>query len=189
MSEIIKFPKVPFAQITESGATKSVKYRLRASQLGRIADLQTDESKMLQLVELALGWIRLAENEETLADVLTSPVVLIVEDDRLQRMESAQSLMDAGFEILEADNADHAIIMLESHPGISAVLTDVRMPGSMDGFKLAAAIRDRWPPIKVIAISGVLEADAVDMPEGGLFLPKSTGSEEIAMTLRELMSA
>ena len=61
---------------------------------------------------------------------------------------------DAGFVALEADNADEAVAILEARSDIALLLTDINMPGSMDGLKLAHAVRNRWPPIKIIVVSG-----------------------------------
>lgn len=60
------------------------------------------------------------------------------------------------------------------------------MPGDMDGLKLAAAIRDRWPPIKIVATSGLINIRADDLPDGGRFLPKPYSPAQIVGTLREL---
>ena len=79
-------------------------------------------------------------------DQKMKPVVLIVEDEALIRMGAAQMVEDAGFEVLEASNADEAITMLETRSEIRAVFTDINMSGSIDGLKLAHAIRRRWPP-------------------------------------------
>lgn len=190
MSEIIKFPRnaLPPAKAPPAKASESLRYRLRASQLGRIADAQTDEARMLSLVQQALSWIQLAENEEFLAQA-ARPVVLVVEDDWVQRMNVVETITLAGFEVLEADNADDAIAVLETRSEITVVLTDIRMPGSMDGLRLAEAIKLRWPSIRVVATSGVLKAHEVEMPEGSLFLPKPYGAEQIVDTLRQLTGA
>ena len=82
------------------------------------------------------------------------PVVLIVEDEFLLRMEAAEMVKAAGFEAVEAANADQAIEILEARRDITVVFTDIQMPGSMDGLKLARAVRGRWPPIKIVATSG-----------------------------------
>jgi CheY-like chemotaxis protein len=95
----------------------------------------------------------------------------------------------AGFDIVEAANADEAMKILEVRLDITVVFTDIQMPGSMDGLKLAAAIRGRWPPIKIVATSGIVDVRKVDLPEGGRFLPKPYSSAEIVGTLRELTSA
>ncbi len=79
---------------------------------------------------------------------------------------------DAGFEVIEAASADEAIRILESRSDIRVVFTDVHMPGTMDGLKLAQAVRNRWPPIKIIVTSGRDLATEHDLPEGGRFLAK-----------------
>jgi CheY-like chemotaxis protein len=117
------------------------------------------------------------------------PVVLIVEDDFLLRMDAADMIKAAGFEVIEAGNADQAIEVLEARPDITVVFTDIQMPGSMDGLKLAQAVRGRWPPIKIIATSGRLHVDEVDLPEGGRFLPKPYSHAQVTRVLRELTTA
>jgi CheY-like chemotaxis protein len=116
------------------------------------------------------------------------PVVLIVEDEFLLRMDAVDMIAAAGFEVVEAANADQAIDILESRRDITVVFTDVQMPGSMDGLKLARAVRGRWPPIKIVATSGHLHVRETDLPEGGRFLPKPYRPVQIVGTLRELIS-
>src|SRR3954465_1037114 len=100
------------------------------------------------------------------------PVVLIVEDELLLRIDAAEMIKAAGFEVLEAGNADEAIEILEARRDITVVFTDIQMPGSMDGLKLARAVRGRWPPIKIVATSGHVRISEADLPEGGRFLTK-----------------
>jgi len=114
------------------------------------------------------------------------PIVLIVEDDFLIRMNAAEMIAQAGFDVVEAANADEAIVILEGRLDITVVFTDIQMPGSMDGLKLPAAIRGRWPPIKIVATSGLVNVGQDDLPEGGRFLPKPYSPEQIVRTLREL---
>ena len=76
--------------------------------------------------------------------------------------------------------------MLEARSDITVVFTDIQMPGSMDGLKLAQAVRGRWPPIKIIATSGRLHVDETDLPEGGRFLPKPYSPPQVTGVLREL---
>jgi CheY-like chemotaxis protein len=117
------------------------------------------------------------------------PVVLVVEDDFLIRIGAVEMIEAAGFDVVEAANGDEAIEILEVRLDITVVFTDIQMPGTMDGLKLAAAIRGRWPPIKIVATSGVVDVRGVDLPEGGRFLPKPYSSAEIVGTLRELTGA
>jgi CheY-like chemotaxis protein len=117
------------------------------------------------------------------------PVVLIVEDEFLQRMNAAEMIGDAGFNVVEAGNADEAIAILEGRPDIRVVFTDIQMPGSMDGLKLAQFVRGRWPPIKIVATSGFVNVGKGDLPEGSRFLPKPYRPEQIVAALRELTAA
>ena len=114
------------------------------------------------------------------------PVVLIVEDEFLLRMNAAEMIGDAGFEVVEAANADEAIAILEARPDIHVVFTDIQMPGSMNGLKLARFVRARWPPIKIVATSGFVSVGKDDLPEGSHFLAKPYHPAQIVATLREL---
>jgi two-component system, response regulator PdtaR len=115
-----------------------------------------------------------------------SPVILIVEDELLIRMDSAEAIENAGFEVIQAGNADDAIAILEARTEIHVVFTDIQMPGSMDGLKLARFVRDRWPPIKIVATSGLVRVEDDDLPAGSVFLPKPYRGAEVVATLKEL---
>ena len=114
------------------------------------------------------------------------PVVLIVEDELLLRMNAVDMVGAAGFEVVAAANADEAIEILETRRDVTVVFTDIQMPGSMDGLKLARAVRGRWPPIKIVATSGHAGVRETDLPEGGRFVPKPYDSTQVAGVLREL---
>jgi CheY-like chemotaxis protein len=116
-------------------------------------------------------------------------VILIVEDDALIRTDAAEMIAGGDFDVIEAANADEAIRILESRFDIAVVFTDIQMPGSMDGLKLAAAVRDRWPPIKIIATSGHVTIGRDDLPDGGRFLSKPYSPDQILKTLHELTVA
>jgi CheY-like chemotaxis protein len=117
------------------------------------------------------------------------PVVLVVEDEFLIRMAAVDMVRAAGFDVAEAENADEAILILECRLDITVVFTDIQMPGSMDGLKLAAAIRGRWPPIKIVATSGRPGISRDDLPSGSRFLRKPYNASQIVGTLRELTDA
>ncbi|WP_041798378.1 response regulator [Rhodopseudomonas palustris] len=116
----------------------------------------------------------------------TKLVVLVVEDEALLRMNAIDMIEDAGFEVLEASNADDAIAILEGRDDIRVVFTDIQMPGSMDGLKLARAVRGRWPPIKIIATSGRVNVSSTDLPDGGRFLAKPYTSRDVTNLLTEI---
>jgi two-component system, response regulator PdtaR len=115
------------------------------------------------------------------------PVVLIVEDEFLVRMDTRAALETAGFDVIEAGDADEAIAILSARNDIRLIFTDVHMPGSMDGLKLAHFVRNRWPPVKVVATSGHARITDSDLPEGVRFVPKPYSAAEITATLRELI--
>jgi CheY-like chemotaxis protein len=114
------------------------------------------------------------------------PVVLVVEDEFLIRMHAAEMIEEAGFEVVEASNADEAVAILEARLDIAVVFTDIQMPGSTDGLKLARAVRSRWPPIHIVATSGFVDVRTTDLPDGGRFLPKPYSPAQIIGALREL---
>lgn len=113
-------------------------------------------------------------------------VVLVVEDDLFIRLAAAAMVADAGFDVVEAGNADEAIAILEMRSDIHVVFTDIQMPGTMDGLKLARFVRTRWPPIHIIATSGMVQVGEMDLPIGGRFFGKPYSSDQITNALREL---
>jgi CheY-like chemotaxis protein len=113
------------------------------------------------------------------------PAVLIVEDEPLVRLGAAKFIADEGFEVIEAANADEAIRILEARKDVRIVFTDIHMPGSMDGLKLARAVRNRWPPIKIIVTSGRDPVTEQDLPEGSRFFAKPYDPIQITNLLHE----
>jgi CheY-like chemotaxis protein len=89
-------------------------------------------------------------------------IVLVVEDEPLMRMHAVSFVLDAGFDTVEASNADDAIAILEGRKDIRIVFTDINMPGSMA--RLAHAIRRRWPPIELILTSGDFQVAEDELP-------------------------
>jgi CheY-like chemotaxis protein len=113
-------------------------------------------------------------------------VVLIVEDDPLLRMLVAELVEEAGFVVIEAGNAEEAITLLESRPDIALLFTDIDMPGGMNGLKLAHAVRDRWPSIKILVVSGHVRLRPSELPSDCRFLAKPYRSETVVEQLRAL---
>jgi len=113
--------------------------------------------------------------------------VLVVEDEHLIRMDIVAALEDEGFEVFEAANAAEAIDVIIGNPRIHALFTDIDMPGSMDGLLLAAFVRDRWPPIKIIVTSGHRALEGGRLPVEGAFFPKPYRAEAVIASIRELV--
>jgi two-component system, response regulator PdtaR len=115
------------------------------------------------------------------------PHVLVVEDEALLLFTIADELRDAGFTVYEASNADEAIQQLETRKRIDIMFTDIDMPGSMDGLRLSAAVRDRWPPVKIIVTSGKRNPGPEALPEGGVFMPKPYVPERLTATINDML--
>jgi DNA-binding NtrC family response regulator len=99
-------------------------------------------------------------------------------------MYAVAFLEDAGFEAVASSSADAAILILETRLDIRIVFTDIDMPGSMNGIKLAAAIRKRWPPIELIITSGKPGPRAEDLPCRGFFFSKPYRANDIVEAMR-----
>lgn len=119
----------------------------------------------------------------------SNTIVLVVEDEAIIRMNIVQAAIDAGYDVLEASNADDALEVLENRDDIRAVFTDVNMPGSMNGLRLACFIRGRWPPIQLIVTSGRDVSHHPDFPLGGHFIPKPYENGSVTGMLRQILTA
>jgi two-component system, response regulator PdtaR len=113
--------------------------------------------------------------------------VLVVEDEALLRLVTAEYLRGEGLEVFEAANADDAIVLLEARPSINVLFTDIDMPGSMDGLKLSATVRDRWPPIRIVVTSGQNHFADRDLIIAEVFCAKPYLHSELMPTFRRLI--
>ncbi len=98
--------------------------------------------------------------------------VLAVEDDPMLLADMVDLIEDLGFTAYEARGADAALRLMEAHADIRVLFTDVEMPGSMDGLKLAHAVRDRWPPVTIIVASARHGLRQSDLPVRGTLFAK-----------------
>lgn len=114
-------------------------------------------------------------------------IVLVVEDKILLRMQAVDMVEDAGYASVEAVDADEAFAILESRSDIALLFTDIEMPGSMDGLRLAHTVYKRWPPIKIILVSGQLRPLTSDIPLESRFFGKPLVSSEMVTEMQSLM--
>ena len=112
--------------------------------------------------------------------------ILVVEDDPLLLLEAIDMFEDEGFTVYSARNAETAIRHLERHDDIRILFTNIDMPGSMDGLKLAQAVRDRWPPIRIMVTSGLKGAGKADVPRNGLFFAKPYHSADVVRAVERV---
>jgi two-component sensor histidine kinase/ActR/RegA family two-component response regulator len=115
--------------------------------------------------------------------------VLVVEDEMVLRMRAVDIVEDAGFIAVEAINADEAISILESRSDISLLFSDIQMPGTMDGLKLAQAVHSRWPSIKIILVSGQVKPTDDDKPADSRFFGKPIDVQQMIAQLQEMVGA
>ncbi len=98
--------------------------------------------------------------------------VLVVEDDPIIRLSAVEMIRQLGFEAQHAGTAAQALLMLEKQSDIDVVFTDVAMPGSLDGLRLAHLIETRWPEISLVVTSGQRLVGEQDVPKSGTFIAK-----------------
>ena len=115
------------------------------------------------------------------------PTILIVEDQAIVRLELVERFEVLGLIALAAKDADEAIVTLDASSDIELLLTDIKMPGSMDGIRLAHHVRDRWPPVKIIVLSGRLNTELGELPRGSIFLSKPYDPEGLEQAIRFML--
>ncbi|HVX73358.1 MAG: response regulator [Devosia sp.] len=115
--------------------------------------------------------------------------VLIVEDEPLIRLGLATAVEEAGYDVVEAANASEALRRLEADQDIRLLLTDVDMPGGMDGIALAHYVRDRWPPVRLIVISGKVGVKPGQLPSGARFVSKPYQEPALLSIMQTLLAA
>ncbi len=114
-----------------------------------------------------------------------SPPVLVVEDDQLILLNSRLVLESAGYHVIAAQDAGEALVALDGHPEIAALLTDITMPGPIDGLTLARRVHDQRPALPVFVISGSTGVRDDALPPSARFL----GKPYTAAQLLALLSA
>jgi len=113
--------------------------------------------------------------------------VLVVEDEMVLRMRAVDIVEDAGFTAVQAVNADEALSILESRSDIALLFCDIQLPGSMDGLKLAHAVHDRWPLIKIILVSGQVKLSDKERPADSRFFGKPLEVKQMIAELQEMV--
>ena len=113
--------------------------------------------------------------------------VLVVEDEPIVLMDAVQALEDAGFEVVDAYDGEHALIKLDERPDIAALFTDVNMPGRFDGVALARMVHERRPDMVLVVTSAATRLTNGDIPDDGRFVPKPYDGRHVAGLIRDLL--
>ena len=116
------------------------------------------------------------------------PMILVVEDLDHLRLEVVDLFQDAGFDTMEAENADVALEMMKVRTrDVSVLFTDVQMPGELDGVDLAREFDRRWPDVLLMVTSGEVALSDGDLPQGGHFILKPYRAAAAILQVRQLI--
>ena len=110
--------------------------------------------------------------------------VLVVEDEELVRINNCDLLEKAGLQVYEASNADEAMALLEAHPEVRVLVTDVKMPGWMSGIDLARQAAKKWPDICIMVTSAYYTSDDAELPENMTLFPKPFSPEALVKEVK-----
>jgi len=114
--------------------------------------------------------------------------IMIVEDEPMIRHMGAEILADAGYDVIEAEDAGDALSVLEQRRDVKLLFTDVRMPGAMDGLELAERVHDRWPKIRLLVTSGHTRLSNAEVPDAGEFMPKPYNWRDLQVRVERMLS-
>jgi CheY-like chemotaxis protein len=115
-------------------------------------------------------------------------VVLLAEDEALVRMMAADVLREeGGFKVVEVVTGDEALTVLETTAEVRALVTDVEMPGFLDGFALARVVKLAWPHIGIVVSSGRMAPGPKDLPSGALFIAKPYSPADLVAAVRSVL--
>lgn len=124
-----------------------------------------------------------------MSDKIAILTVLVVEDDQLVRMHGIDILEEAGFRVIEADNADDALALLNRGEHVNLLFSDIAMPGTINGLELVRIVHERWPSIHLLLTSGHYRIHVGDAPGAARFVRKPWNSETLVSHIRELIAA
>jgi CheY-like chemotaxis protein len=117
-----------------------------------------------------------------------APAVLVVEDEELVRISNCERLEEAGLHVLEAADAREAMALLETHPEIKVMVTDVKMPGWMSGIDLARLVEKKWPHICILVTSAFYTAEDGQLPDNMMLFPKPFSGDALVQQVKLRMA-
>ena len=117
------------------------------------------------------------------------PTVLVVEDDEILRSLTVEAILLLGVHVMDCASADEALLILEGSSSIALVMTDICMPGNMDGLDLAKVIWSRWPGLPVFITSGNRSVPEGMLPSNATFLHKPWSLDGLHQTVRRYLPA
>ena len=122
-----------------------------------------------------------------MSQLSSQKTVLVVEDEPVVMIDAIQALEEAGFDVVDAYDGEHALLRLAERPEIAALFTDVNMPGRYDGVALARMVHERRPDVVVVITSGAVKLGRDQIPDDGRFIPKPYDGRQVAELIHELL--
>lgn len=116
-----------------------------------------------------------------------APLILVVEDEELLRLNAADILEEQGYRVVEADNADAALKVLEARDDVRLLFTDIQMPGSLDGLDLARQVHVRWPRILLVITSGRSLPERSKIPDDSRFVAKPYQARKLLSQFKDMI--
>ena len=117
----------------------------------------------------------------------SKPMIVLVEEEPSEREPIARHLQEHGFSVEAVDDSDAALALLKKRSDIRGLVTDAHVPGKIDGFELAALVRERWPELAVVMMSGHSDESSGPIPDGGDFVSKPYLFSHLVPALNRLM--
>lgn len=114
------------------------------------------------------------------------PVILVVDDEPIIRLDAVSMIEDAGFVAYEAADAEEALKIISAHPEVSVLFTDINMPGPLDGLELVRRVHDGWPMVQLVIASGRVVPSPEDIPDHGHFVAKPYQTTAVVALLRSI---
>lgn len=118
---------------------------------------------------------------------VTGPAILVVEDEVLVRELASAALSELGYPVLEAGSAGEALEILQDVDSLQGLLTDIQMPGKLNGVDLAQRVREQFPEAGILVTSGRAAPKAGEMPSKAKYLPKPWDSEDLLSAMRKVL--
>ena len=112
--------------------------------------------------------------------------VLVVEDEALLRLYVDGFLEEAGFEAIDAADADAALNIMAHRPDVRVLFTDIQLPGAIDGMELARLVHEHWPHVLLLITSGNRLPSTAEIAEHAHFLPKPYRPDEVIREIQDL---
>lgn len=129
-----------------------------------------------------------SKSRDAMTRAMPKPTVLVVDDEAVIRQGAVEMVEEAGFTALEARDGTQAMELLDTVAGIGVIVTDIDMPGSIDGVRLAACVHRRWPRVGIIVASGKVSPKRGDIPAGGHFFAKPYVEADVVAAIRALLN-